>query len=128
MRRLLFLIILITIGNVSYAAFPVVNNTHAEVVNEVNVKESTIASDSPVFAILSIICSIIALLMLPNLLAEQLYLFFIFSIAALVFGLLGWDRKLKSLARIGSILSLVGIIIVSLILLFIVALGVYLFG
>ena len=111
------------LGNVSYASFPVVNNIDTEFVNEINVKDSTIASDTPVFGILSIICSIIALLMLPNLLMEQLYLFFIFSIAALVFGIIGRKRRLKWLARIGSIIALLEIIIVSLILLWVVVLG-----
>ena len=122
MKKLIFLITMF-ISSLGYASFPVFSNTHIEVVNEINVENSTVVNATPVFGILSIICSIIALLIIPHLLMDQLYLFFIFSIAALVFGIIGMSRQLKVLSRIGFLIGLLETVILSFILLWVVVLG-----
>ena len=119
-RILLFLFMILTLSNISHAAFPVVTNTDIEVLDEINIKDSSASNDTPLFGILSVICSIIALLVLP---VEKLYLFFIFSISALLFGIIGIRRRLKFLARIGIFIAFFEIIIVSLILFWVVVLG-----
>ena len=119
-RLLLFLFMILTLSNISHAAFPIVTNTDIEVLDEINIKDSSASNDTPLFGILSVICSIIALLVLP---VEKLYLFFIFSISALLFGIIGIRRRLKFLARIGIFIAFFEIIIVSLILFWFVILG-----
>ena len=119
-RLLLFLFMILTLSNISHAAFPIVTNTDIEVLDEINIKDSSASNDTPLFGILSVIFSIIALLVLP---VEKLYLFFIFSISALLFGIIGIRRRLKFLARIGIFIAFFEIIIVSLILFWIVILG-----
>ena len=119
-RLLLFLFMILTLSNISHAAFPIVTNTDIEVLDEINIKDSSASNDTPLFGILSVICSIIALLVLP---VEKLYLFFIFSIYALLFGIIGIRRRLKFLARIGIFIAFFEIIIVSLILFWFVILG-----
>ena len=123
MRIILIIIIFFSFIGDSYASFPIDTVRNIEFQDELISDELINITNTPVFGILSIIFSIIALLILPSLLLDQLYLFFVFSISALVFGILGIRQKFKFLARIGFIFALLEIIVLSLFLLWPIALG-----
>ena len=123
MRVILIIIIFFLFIGDSYSSFPVDTVRNVEFQDELISDELINITNTPVFGILSIIFSIIALLILPSLLLDQLYLFFVFSISALVFGILGIRRKFKFLARIGFTFALLEIIVLLLLLLWTIDLG-----
>ena len=51
-RLLLFLFMILTLSNISHAAFPIVTNTDIEVLDEINIKDSSESNDTPLFGIL----------------------------------------------------------------------------
>lgn len=102
MKKLILLLITITtFTNVSYASFPVNQNTQPEVVETNNVELPTYSSDTPVWAILAIACTLISIGLLFNPLAAT-----IIALLGVVFGAIGFNKKLKGLAITGFIFSL----------------------
>ena len=94
---LLILITLTTFTNVSYASFPVNQNTQIETVEVPNYGES-----QPIWGILSITFTLLSLGSLSNPLAAT-----IIALLGVVFGSIGFNKKLKGLAITGFILSLI---------------------
>lgn len=103
-RYIISLIILITLSNVSYASFPVTANTQIEVIEEVNTGILTYADSNPIWGILSIILAVLSLA-LYVVGIEGWFLAWVFGILAVIFGAIGFSRKLKSLAIVGFILG-----------------------
>ena len=101
MKKLLLLLITInTLSNVSYASFPVKENTQTEVVELI--EPPNYGNSQPVWSILSITCTLLSLSLLSNPLAAT-----IIALLGVVFGSIGFNKKLKGLAITGFILSLI---------------------
>ena len=101
MKKLLLLLITITTFiNVSYASFPVTENTQTEVVELI--ESPNYGNSQPVWSILSLTCTLLSLSLLSNPLAAT-----IIALLGVVFGSIGFNKKLKGLAITGFILSLI---------------------
>ena len=101
MKKLLLLLITITtFSNVSYSSFPVTENTQTEVVELI--ESPNYGNSQPVWSILSITCVLLSLGLLSNPLAAT-----IIALLGVVFGSIGFNKKLKGLAITGFILSLI---------------------
>ena len=101
MKKLLLLLITITIfSNVSYSSFSVTENTQTEVVELI--KSPNYGNSQPVWSILSITCTLLSLGLLSNPLAAT-----IIALLGVIFGSIGFNKKLKGLAITGFILSLI---------------------
>ena len=101
MKKLLLLLITITTFiNVSYASFPVTENTQTEVVELI--ESPNYGNSQPVWSILSLTCTLLSLSLLSNPLAAT-----IIALLGIVFGSIGFNKKLKGLAITGFILSLI---------------------
>ena len=101
MKKLLLLLITITtFSNVSYASFPVTENTQTEVVELI--ESPNYGNSQPVWSILSLTCTLLSLSLLSNPLAAT-----IIALLGIVFGSIGFNKKLKGLAITGFILSLI---------------------
>ena len=101
MKKLLLLLITITtFSNVSYASFPVTENTQTEVVETVEVPNY--GESQPIWSIISITFTLLSLVSLSNPLAAT-----IIALLGVVFGSIGFNKKLKGLAITGFILSLI---------------------
>jgi hypothetical protein len=108
MKKIIFLLItLTTLTNVSYASFPVTENTQTEVVE--TFESPNYGNSQPICGILSFSFMLLALILLPNLLLTLL-----FSLLGVIFGSIGFNKKLKGLAITGFLLSLI-ILIISLV-------------
>ena len=118
MKNLLFLFItLITFVNVSYAAFPVANKTEIVVSENLNFGKITSVSDTPIFGILSIILAVLSALLIGSF--DTWTLSFIFAMLAVIFGALGFNKRLKGLAITGFIIGLLEVIFSVILYLFI---------
>ena len=101
MKKLLLLLITITtFSNVSYSSFPVTENTQTEVVELI--ESPNYGNSQPVWSILSITCTLLSLGLLSNPLAAT-----IIALLGVIFGSIGFNKKLKGLAITGFILSLI---------------------
>ena len=103
-KLLLLLITLTTLTNVSYASFPVNQNTQTEVVE--TIESPNYGNSQPIWGILSFSFMLLSLIILPN-----LYLTLIFSLLGIIFGAIGFNKKLKGLAITGFVLSLISFIL-----------------
>ena len=100
-KKLLFLFIsLIIFTNVSYASFPVTETEQIEVIETVEVPNY--GESQPIWSILSITFTLLSLGSLSNPLAAT-----IMALLGVVFGSIGFNKKLKGLAITGFILSLI---------------------
>lgn len=99
MKKLFLLLLLITFNNVSYASFPVTGKTESDVVELI--KSPSYGNSQPVWSILSLTCAILSLGALSYPLAST-----IIALLGVVFGAIGFNKKLKGLAITGFILSL----------------------
>ena len=118
MKKLILLLITITtFTNVSYASFPVNQNTQTEVVETNNVELPTYSGSTPLWAILSIACTLLSLILIPNVL-----LMLVPSLLGIIFGAIGFNKKLKGLAITGFIFSLL-IFILTLLLIVVILLS-----
>ena len=99
-KLLLLLIIITTFSNVSYASFPVTENTQTEVVELI--ESPNYGESQPIWSILSITFTLLSLGSLSNPLAAT-----IMALLGVVFGSIGFNKKLKGLAITGFILSLI---------------------
>ena len=101
MKKLLLLLTTITTFiNVSYASFPVTENTQTEVVELI--ESPNYGNRQPIWSILSLTCTLISLSLLSNPLAAT-----IIALLGIIFGSIGFNKKLKGLAITGFILSLI---------------------
>ena len=116
-KLILLLITLTTFMNVSYASFPVTETQQTEVVETNNAELPTYSSGTPVWAILSIACTLISLILIPNVL-----LMLVPSLLGIIFGAIGFNKKLKGLAITGFIFSLL-IFILTLLLIVVILLS-----
>ena len=117
-KVILILILLTTLTNVSYASFPVTENLQTEIVRSANVESPTYKSGNPVWGILSLSCALLNIILIPNLLVIATL-----SLLGVIFGAIGFNKKLKGLAITGFILSLIFLIISLAAMLIIVAFG-----
>ena len=121
-KIIIFLITLVTVTNISYASFPVTENASTEVVvNNIESVESNldapilgapISGGTPVFGILSLAFSVLALVFL--LAAVEGGVIFVLgslvlSILSMVFGGIGFKKSLKGFAITGFILGCIEI-------------------
>ena len=103
MKRLILLLIkLATFTNMSYASFPVTETQQIEIVETTNVELSTYKSETSLWAILSISCALLSFGLVQNPLAAT-----IIALLGIVFGAIGFNKKLKGLAITGFVLSLI---------------------
>jgi len=107
-KIILFLITITTLTNVSYASFPVNQNTQKEIVE--TIESPSYGNRQPVWSILSLIFTLISLGSLSNPLAAT-----IMALLGVIFGSIGFNKKLKGLAITGFILSLIIFLLSSLI-------------
>ena len=84
----------------SYASFPVTENTQTEVVELI--ESPNYGESQPIWSILSITFTLLSLVSLYNPLAAT-----IIALLGVVFGSIGFNKKLKGLAITGFILSLI---------------------
>ena len=105
-KLLLLLIALTTFTDVSYASFPVAETQQTEIVESINSELPTYRSDNPVWGILSLSCALLSIILMPNLLAIVPI-----SLLGVIFGAIGFNKKLKGLAITGFVLSLIFLII-----------------
>ena len=101
-KLLLLLIMLTTFTNVSYASFPVTETQQTEITESVAVEVPAYSEDNPIWGILSLTCTLLSLMLLLNPLAAT-----IISLLGVIFGVIGFNKKLKGLAITGFILSLI---------------------
>ena len=103
MKKLILLsITLVTFLNVSYASFPVAENQQKEILENSNSLSLIYSSDTSVWGILSMTFTLLSLGSLSNPLAAT-----IMALLGVVFGSIGFNKKLKGLAIAGFILSLI---------------------
>jgi len=107
MKKILLLILLTTLTNVSYTSFPVAETPQTEIVESINSELPTYRSGNPVWGILSLSCSLLSIILIPNFLA----IVPIISLLGVIFGAIGFNKKLKGLAITGFVLSLIFLII-----------------
>ena len=112
-KLLLILLCLFSLNTLTYASFPVSETTQTEVVAE-NIELPTYRSGNSVWGILSLTCAILSILVIPN-----IYAMFIAALLGVIFGAIGFNKKLKGLAITGFILGLL-MTIISGVLVFIV--------
>jgi len=105
-KLLLLLIALTTFTDVSYASFPVAETQQTEIVESINSELPTYRSGNPVWGILSLSCALLSIILMPNLLAIVPI-----SLLGVIFGAIGFNKKLKGLAITGFVLSLIFLII-----------------
>ena len=101
-KLILLLITLLTFLNVSYASFPITETQQTRIVENSNSVSPTYSSDTPVWGILSITFTLLSLGSLSNPLAAT-----IMALLGVVFGSIGFNKKLKGLAITGFILSVI---------------------
>ena len=105
MKKLILLLITLTIlSNVSYASFPVNQNTQIEVVE--TIESPNYRNSQPIWGILSFSFVLLGLISLPS-----IPLTLIFSLLSIIFGAIGFNKKLKGLAITGFVLGLILLIL-----------------
>ncbi len=100
---LLLLITLTTFANVSYASFPVTETQQTDIVECDNTELPRNRESSPIWGVLSFTCAILSILLIPSL---NFYAMFIAALLGVIFGAIGFNKKLKGLAITGFILGL----------------------
>ena len=114
MKKLILLLITLTsFTNVSYASFPVTETQQTEIIVSAQAELPTYRVGNSVWGILSVTCALLSLMLVYNPLAAT-----IIALLGVVFGSIGFNKKLKGLAITGFILSLI-IFLVSALLAFI---------
>ena len=103
-KLLLLLITLTTFTNVSYVSFPVNQNTQTEVVE--TIESPNYGNSQPIWAILSFSFLLLGLISVPF-----VPLTFLFSLLAIIFGAIGFNKKLKGLAITSFVLGLILLIL-----------------
>lgn len=108
MKKIVFLLLLLScIKNTSYAAYPV-NSNNTEIVNETDLKENLEEKHAP-YGYISFASAITSSILYFT---TELYIIaFSFGILAVIFGAIGLKKKPKALAIVGLILGLLEVII-----------------
>ncbi len=107
MKKLILLLITITtFTNVSHASFPVTETQQTDIVECDNTELPRNREGSPIWAILSLTCAMFSILLVP-----YLYAMFIAALLGVIFGVIGFNKKLKGLAITGFIIGLLMTII-----------------
>ena len=101
-KTLLLLITFISLSQLTYASFPVTETQQIEIVETTNVELPTYKSETSLWAILSISCALLSFGLVQNPLAAT-----IIALLGIVFGAIGFNKKLKGLAITGFVLSLI---------------------
>jgi hypothetical protein len=101
-----FLFILMILGNLSYASFPV-NNNEIVLISE-NIEVPTYTEEKKIWGNLSFYSSILSLLVLPN------FISLVLSILSIVFGIIGLTRKVNWKVVTGLIIGLISAVIFAL--------------
>jgi hypothetical protein len=115
MKKIVLLIVaFIVFANVSYASFPITETQQTEIVETNNAELPTYKSGNPTWGILSLVCALLSLMLILNPLVAT-----IIALLGVVFGAIGFNKKLKGLAITGFILSLI-IFLVSAFLAFVI--------
>jgi len=105
-KLLLLLITLTTFTNVSYASFPVTETQQTDIVECDNTELPRNREGSPIWGVLSLTCAIFSILLVP-----YIYAMFIAALLGVIFGAIGFNKKLKGLAITGFIIGLLMTII-----------------
>ena len=115
-KLILFLITIITLTHISYASFPVNQDSQTEIVE--TIESPTYGNSPPILGILSLILSVVGLILVftPAIGTGLLLLLF-----AIIFGLIGLFKKRSRVLSIASILLsliaiLIGLLIVSIVI------------
>ena len=103
-KLILLLITLTTFTNVSYASFPVEQNTQTEIVSEI----PNYGNKQSIWGILSLSLSVIGIILLFT---PALGTGLILHLLAIIFGAIGFNKNLKGLAISGFILSLISLLV-----------------
>ena len=105
MKNLLFIFFTLTIfTNVSYASFPVEQNTQTEIVSEIQ----NYGNKQSIWGILSLSLSVIGIILLFT---PALGTGLILHLLAIIFGAIGFNKNLKGLAISGFVLSLISLLV-----------------
>ena len=108
MRKLLLLLVtLITFTNVSYASFPVNQNTQTEIVE--TIESPSYGNSPPILGFLSLILSVVGLILFftPAIGTGLVLISF-----AIIFGLIGlFKKRSRILSMTGILLSVISIVI-----------------
>ena len=99
-----FLFVLMILGNLSYAAFPV-NEKEIVLISE-NIEAPAYAEEKKIWGNLSFYLSILSLLILPDIGSSLLL-----SISAIIFGIIGLTRKVNWKEITGLIIGLISAVI-----------------
>ena len=99
-----FLFVLMILGNLSYASFPV-NEKEIVLISE-NIEAPAYAEEKKIWGNLSFYLSILSLLILPDIGSSLLL-----SISAIIFGIIGLTRKVNWKEITGLIIGLISAII-----------------
>ena len=105
MKKLLFIFFTFTIfTNVSYASFPVEQNTQTEIVSEI----PNYGNKQSIWGILSLSLSVIGIILLFT---PALGTGLILHLLAIIFGAIGFNKNLKGLAISAFVLSLISLLV-----------------
>jgi hypothetical protein len=99
-----FLFVLMILGNLSYASFPV-NEKEIVLISE-NIEAPAYAEEKKIWGNLSFYLSILSLLILPDIGGSLLL-----SISAIIFGIIGLTRKVNWKEITGLIIGLISAVI-----------------
>ena len=103
-KLLLLLITFLTLTNVSYASFPIEQNTQTEIVSEI----PNYGNKQSIWGILSLSLSVIGIILLFT---PALGTGLILHLLAIIFGAIGFNKNLKGLAISGFVLSLISLLV-----------------
>ena len=123
MKKLVLLLLLITITpftNVSYASFPVTENTQTKVVETIEVQNYK--NSPPILGILSLILSLVGLILVFT--STTIGTGLLLLLFAIIFGIVGLFKKRSRMLSIASILLSLISILVGLMIISIMAFGV----
>ena len=117
MKKLLLILLLITLKNISYASFPVMKNQQIELICEDH-KTPVYANRQPIWGVLSFVSTVVGglLYLTPYGLSG-----WILAILAIVFGAIGFKDKPNGLAIAGFIIGVLEVIMPIIIWIFFLA-------
>ena len=107
-----------TFLNVSSASFPVTEIQQTEIVRNSSLELPSYKSNNYIWGALSLFCALLSFFLIPNVLAIAPITF-----VGVIFGAVGFNKRLKGLAISGFVLSLLMLIISLVVILFIMLLG-----
>jgi len=106
MKNIISLFYLILFVNISYASFPVSENVRAEFTE--NIEVLPYGNDQSSWGVLSFALSVAGIILLFT---PAIGVGILLHLLAIIFGIIGFNRKLKGLAISGFLLSLVSLLV-----------------